>query len=290
MALNQFQIINHKVAGTTFSDTDICLTPESSSNYKCFGFPYEQNVTIGGCSTFLLAPVGLTFDAFGYLFVVNNAFPAAPGFVTVYPSATYGDVLPAALIGLIPGSSSAGDLDFPAAVAVATSGSPGAGDVVYVSDIGLPRVLNKSGGQSPVPATPASIKFFAPFDPATCFTAFYPIGCTGTLLGSISGPHTKLRHPEGIALSQDADTLYVVNQFGNTLEMFTGVIGITATGGVQDVAPTLVISGPNSKMNMPVGVALPQFTPTPAPTATATATATATPTATSTPIIGATGR
>ncbi len=258
VGINQFTIIKHKVAGETFPDTLICSALEPLDNYKCFGFPYLQNVTIGGCSTFLLAPVGLTFDGYGYLFVVNNAVPAAPGFVTVYNPSTYGDALPFAIVGLITGPA----LTFPAAVAVDTEGFQGSDDRMYVSDIGLPRTPG-SKGVPPVPAVPPSIKIIAPFDPPTCFTPFYGLGCTGTEVGAIQGKSTKLNRPEGIALSQDADTLYVVNMLGNSLEMFTDVAEID---GTEDIPPTVIIAGPKSKLNMPAGVALPQFTPTPEPT------------------------
>ncbi|MGA9742469.1 hypothetical protein, partial [Candidatus Binatus sp.] len=81
-----------------------------------------------------------------------------------------------------------------------------------------------------------------------------------TQLGAIEGPATRLDYPTGLALGLD-DALYVVNQNKNSLEMFTDV---PDAGG--DIAPTLIISGPATKINMPVGVALPQFTPTPEPT------------------------
>jgi len=251
LAANDFTIINHKKAGTTFTDTDLCLVPESSVNYTCIGFPYFQNVTIGGCNTFLLAPVGLTFDGNGYLFVVNNAVPAAPSFVDVFYPSTYGDSFPAAAIGLTAGGITSG-----VAVAVSTSGPPGEGDVMYVSDVGAPAVK----GAKPVPAVPPSIDIFTPF--TNCFTPAFPIGCVGTAVGKIQGNSTRLNRPQGVALSRDGDTLYVVNALGNSLEMFTGVADIA---GTENLAPTLIIAGPRSQLNMPVGVALPQFTPTPKP-------------------------
>ncbi len=260
LALNKpYTIVNHKVAASPFPDTLICSTVEPSDSYKCYGFPYLQNVTIGGCSTFLLAPVGLTFDGYGQLFVVNNAVLAAPGFVDVFPAFTYGDELPTAIIGLI----TTPDLANPAAVAVATEGFDGSADLMYVSDKGFTvgSIYTDLAGNvvkiTPAMAVPPSIHIIAPFDPPTCFTAFYPLGCTGTEFGAIQGKSTKLKGPVGVALSQDGDTLYVVNQLGNSLEMFTGVDTIV---GTQDLPPTLVIAGPKSGLNMPTGVALPQFT------------------------------
>ncbi len=262
LAANDFTIINHKVNNNVFPDTLMCLEPEPTSvNYKCIGYPYLQNVTIGGCATFLLAPVGLTFDGYGHLFVVNNAVLSAPGFVDVFPAFTYGDVYPAAIVGLVAGPALAN----PAAVAVDTEGSEGSDDLMYVSDKGFSvgsTFLNASGDVvkiTPATAVPPSIHIIAPFENFSSSDFFY----TGEPIGAISGKSTRLNDPEGIALSQDADTLYVVNTLGNSLEMFTDVADIDTT---VDLPPTLIIAGPKTKLNTPVGVALPQFTPTPEPT------------------------
>ena len=237
LALNEFQIIHHNKIGTKgrskFPDTLLCSATQDSLNYECFGPPYVQNVTIGGCNTFLLAPVALTFDESGFLFVVNNAETVgAPNFVTVYAPFSYGDVYPAAIIGLVPGT--AGDLISPGAVTVDES------DNIYVTDAG-----------------DNSIKIFQTFANFSGTDFFY----TGELLGEIKGKATKLKRPQGIALSEDGDALYVVNSNANSLAMFTD---FTTAGG--DIAPTLIISGRATKINSPIGVALPQFTPTPEPT------------------------
>jgi DNA-binding beta-propeller fold protein YncE len=71
----------------------------------------------------------------------------------------------------------------------------------------------------------------------------------------IQGGRTKLNRPEGIALDADGDALYVVNHNGNSLLEFEAV---GTSGG--NIAPTLIISGKAAKMNLPVGVALSQFT------------------------------
>ena len=245
--INEFQIIHHNKIGTKgrskFPDTLLCSATQDSLNYECFGPPYEQNVTIGGCSTFLLAPVNLTFDEFGNLFVVNNALTVGvPSFVDVFPAFEYGDILPEAIVGLLPPS--AGDVL--AAVGIAVESGPIDPETGFPTD-----TMFLSDGNS--------VKIFAPFDGPTCDTDAYPFGCLGTQLGAIEGPATKLDHPTGLALGLD-DALYVVNQNKNSLEMFTDV---PDAGG--DIAPTLIISGPATKINVPIGVALPQFTPTPEP-------------------------
>ena len=206
--------------------------------------PYTQNATIGGCYSVLAGPIGLTFDLNGNLFVVNNAgfdafdLSCAPRFVTVYTAPLGGDQFPTSIIGLY--FRTAGDLLQPVAAAVDQS------DNLYVTD-----------------SADDSIKIFDPF------ANFYQptLGFTGELLGVIKGPHTKLKSPMGIAFDAAGDALYVASTQANSLEMFTV---FPTTGG--DIPPTLIIASPASRMNLPVGVALPAFTRTPGPTATPTGT------------------
>ncbi|GEM_PF-630679 len=252
---NRFQIIRHKLAGYTFDEDQLCSETADNNNYYCFGPSYPQNATIGGCSTFMLGPSALTFDELGYLFVVNTAEAPTTAFVTVYYPTEIGDAYPWAVIGL-PGepipSPTVGDLITPVSVTVYSDGISFFDDVMYVTDAGAPYTP-RSKGVHAIPAVPPSVKIFS--IPSSSFngsTFWYD----GKLLGEIKGPHTKLNRPAGIALSANGDTLYVVNSGANSLEMFTGVAGIT---GTVDLPPTLIISGPASKMNSPVGVALPQF-------------------------------
>jgi hypothetical protein len=193
-----------------------------------------HNATIGGCDTYLLGPVGLAFDAKGFLSVVDEA----GAFVTVYEPGAHGNALPLAFIGAV--GATAGAFKDPMYVAVSSGVSePPFGfpdDVIYVTDAG-----------------DNSIKIFAPF--TNCFTAGLPFACEGTELGVIQGGRTKLNRPEGIALDADGDALYVVNHNGNSLLEFEAV---GTSGG--NIAPTLIISGKATKMNLPVGVALSQFT------------------------------
>jgi hypothetical protein len=221
-----------------------------------FGVFYTQNATIGGCLSLLAGPVGLAFDQFGFLFVVNNAgkfsaaLAAAPRFVTVYGPGAFGDAFPKAAIG-VPGTATAGAFKQPVSVAVATGtlpvtcegapGTPGCfpDDVIFVTD----------------PAD-NSIKIYSPFTNFNFATFFFQ----GTLLGTIHGGSTKLFAPEGIAISADNDTLYVVNNVADSLSEFDEITSIEGGG---DIAPTLIVESRHSKMNLPVGVALPEFTPTP---------------------------
>ena len=213
------------------------------------------NATIGGCSTFLLGPVAAAFDESGYLFVVNEAAVSqgAPGFVTVYAPGTSGDVFPSAVIGLIAcplcppgggGTTPPGTFKDPAKIAV-SSDSNFNDDVIFVTDVG-----------------DNSIKIFTVFNNFDITTpTFFD---EGTLIGTIKGGKTKLRRPEGIALSAATDTLYVVNNLTNSFEMYSDVSTIEDGGG--DIAPTLIVEGRNTKLNFPVDIALPNFTPSAMPT------------------------
>jgi hypothetical protein len=228
--------------------------------------PYTQNATIAGCLSLLAGPESLNYDQYGYLFVVNNAgalaaaLAAAPRYVTVYaPGATTedGSEFPVTLIGLT--GPTAGDLIQPIGAAITTAEINEGdglfeGDAVYVTDLG-----DKGN--------PPRIQVFDPFTNSDPVDYFFD----GELLATISGPHTKLKAPEGIAIDASEDAMYVVNNENNALLMYTDFPTVfTSPPESFDIPPTLTISGPHSKLNLPVGVALPAFTPTPAPSSTST--------------------
>ncbi len=243
-------------------------------------FTYTQNASIGGCYTLLAGPEGLTFDQNGYLFVVNNAgalawsLECAPRYVTVYAAPLGGDEFPTSLIGSC-GATCVGSPTQDAVIdPVAAAVDPD--DNLFVTDRGSKgKALNQlctatatphscctGSGTGTCTDVPPKIQIFDPFmnyDYANFFL-------DGELLGTISGPHTHLRAPAGIAINAADDAMYVVDNSNNSLLMFTD---FPTTGG--DIPPTLTISGPHAKMNLPVGVALPAFTPTPAPSSSSTA-------------------
>ncbi len=186
---------------------------------------YAQNATIGGCLTDLFAPVGLTFDRFGDLWVANEGsfalgsspvpFPAP--FITEYEAGAFGDASPINIVGLTPGT-----FVNPLFVAVGTDPT-GETDhqILYVTDAG-----------------DNTVKIFDVNEPFV-----------DDEIGVIHGPNT-LQRPEGIALAPDGD-LYVVSNMNNSLVMYDATTG----GG----PPKVIIKGPQSKMSLPIGVALPQF-------------------------------
>ncbi|MGH7923199.1 MAG: hypothetical protein ACREQH_01255, partial [Candidatus Binatus sp.] len=212
-------------------------SPVTALDDTTMTMPYSANATIGGCDTFLLGPVGAAFDQTGFLFVVNEAAVSAggPGFVTVYLPGEYGNTYPFAAIG-IPGSDTEGIFKDPAYVTV-SSALDFFDDVIFVTDVG-----------------DNSVKIVAPFTDGCEGPPFF--FCQGTLLGTIQGNKTRLKRPEGVALGVDDGALYVVSDAKNSLLMFTD---FTESGG--NISPTLILSGKSPRMNLPVDVALPEFTP-----------------------------
>jgi hypothetical protein len=145
--------------------------------------PFWSESSIGGCDTALAGPLGLVFDTFGNLWVVNELGK----YVTEYEAGDVGDADPINIIGLL--GPTAGAFIDPAYIAVGVDPFGSGHEVIYVTDVG-----------------DNSIKVF---DTSTFF---------GTSIGTIVGGHTKLVRPEGIALL--GDDLYVVNNNANSLLMF----------------------------------------------------------------------
>jgi hypothetical protein len=221
----------------------VCNNPTTPTTVPSLMPPFETaNATIAGCLTFLLGPVGDAFDETGFLFVVNEAAVSAggPGFVTVYNPGASGDAYPAAIIGLLPaiigGNTPAGTFKDPAYVTIA-SDIDFTDDVMFVTDVG-----------------DNSIKVFSVFDHLSPVAFVF----TGTQLGTIKGGSTKLKRPEGIAVNVADGALYVVNDANNSVSMFTDFAADEMGGNIP---PTLILAGKSTKLNFPVGVALPAFTP-----------------------------
>jgi hypothetical protein len=223
---------------------------------------YTQNTTIGGCLSSLAGPEALTFDGAGDLYVVNNAGiladptpPSSPAhiprFVSVFAPGVFGDSPPFAVVGAGTGSPTAGDLISPVGITV-ESFPDFLDNEIFVTDSNIYT-------KNQVP-TNNSIKVFLPFTNNNGFIY------QGTLIATIQGGATHLKSPAGIALGLNDDALYVVNNTSNSFEMFTDISSIPTdpTGAnppVDNIAPTVIVASKAANMVLPVGVALPAFTP-----------------------------
>jgi hypothetical protein len=170
----------------------------------------------------LFGPIGVVFDTFGDLWVVNEIGK----FVTEYAPGAAGDASPINIVGLAGVTGLTDPFVDPVYIAVGTNPFDESGDpVIYVTDDG-----------------DNSIKIL---DVAVPFV--------DNLIATIKGGNTKLKRPQGIYLV--GTDLYVVNALTNSLLLFDDL----GTTGAGNVSPHAIVQGPATKMNFPVGVAGPQF-------------------------------
>jgi len=241
--------------------------------------PYFGNASIGGCSTFLFLPVGLAFDVRNDLWVVNtgvhipvpgSADVVIPPFVSEFdPDAAFeGDATPINIVGL--GGATVGAFFGSTPLFIAVGPDPSfetEDEFIFVTDAGSPpfacsggdhagavcnnfqdnKTCQSPGGTSGVCKPPSFIR--------PSVKIFDVSGGEGAVqTGAISGGRTFLSHPTGIALS--GDDLYVASQTANMILMFDD---FSTSGG--NIAPKVRIRGPQTGLNFPVGVALPEFAP-----------------------------
>jgi len=153
-----------------------------------------NSATIGGCLTFLLGPVGLAFDQYGILFVVERSGVAAggPGFVTAYAPGAYGDALPIAAVGLEGGT--AGAFVDPVKIAVQS----GPFTLRLCSSLYRRNLVSRMDTIAVTDVGDNSSEDL--LSPSRIFDTFFFLG---TELGTITGGNTKLKRPEGIRPRRD---------------------------------------------------------------------------------------
>ena len=186
--------------------------------------------TIGGTrtgdNTGLNDPVGLAFDSAGDLYVLNSSGgPDGNGSITVYPPTANGNVAPKATI-----VNSVKDkrtkFESPAGMALDVAGN------IYVTNDG-----SANGGSGSDSIT------------------IYAAGKSGDVapMKIISGPHTGLNLPHGIAIDS-AGKIYVANDGSDN----KGVDSVTvyAPGSSGDAKPITVIRGSLTGLGKPGGLAV----------------------------------
>ena len=173
--------------------------------------------TIRGGNTRLEWPEGIALDASGKIYVANSGFaPDFAGSITVYATGADGHVAPFATI-----SGAKTGLRDCSAIALDPSGR------IYVAN---------GGGKFP-----GSVNV-------------YPAGGHGDIapIAIIGGPKTKLSSPAGIALDSKG-RIYVVNP---SKLPSSSSIQVYAAGSNGDAAPIATISGDQTELGNPQGVAL----------------------------------
>jgi hypothetical protein len=172
--------------------------------------------TISGSNTGLNTPVGVALDADGNIYIVNAALNHWS--VTVYAASANGNVAPIRTItgpntGLIEPTSVA--LDSSAEVFVAN-------DTCFRRGYCVP-------------------------DQVTVYAA----GANGDVapIRTISGPDTKLDHPQGIALDSESH-IYVTNFF------YKPSVTVYAAGASGNAPPIRTIRGSSTRLKSPGGIAL----------------------------------
>ncbi|MBV9719759.1 MAG: hypothetical protein JOZ77_10590 [Candidatus Eremiobacteraeota bacterium] len=172
---------------------------------------------ISGSKTGLSHPHDVAVDKTGNIYVVN----VAPASVTVYPPGATGNVKPEATIR---GAST--QLEEPTGIAI----NPGTGDI-YVSNI--------AGGSS-----------------MSGSVTIYAAGSSGDVapLGVIQGSNTRLLHPNCLAL--DARGNVAVTNVHLAKGYQQGWLTFYAAGSTGNIAPTRVIQGALTKIDLPTQITL----------------------------------
>ncbi|MFZ0660131.1 MAG: SBBP repeat-containing protein [Candidatus Binataceae bacterium] len=181
-------------------------------------------------------PTGLAMDASGNLYVANAyGGPDGYGSITIYSAESNGNVTPIATISDNPSCAPCDNtgLNSPYGVAIDFSGK------IYV--------VNSAGG----PDDAGSVTVYAPLGTSTGILNETP---SATISGaSWTVDKTEFDSPSGLALDSNAN-IYVAND-GSSVG---GVDSITVypAGSNGDVAPTAAITGSNTGLGTPMGIAL----------------------------------
>jgi len=220
--------------------------------------------TISGSNAGLLFPQGIALDSGGKIYVVNGN-----PMVSVYPAGSNANSSPIATI-----SGNNTGLQAPEGIAVDASGNiyvadPNAGSVfVYPPTGSSTGVLNEAptatisgsntGLRNPFGITlDSSGKIYVADEVATSVFVYPALGSSTGMLNeapsaTISGSNTGLRDPVGITLDSNRE-IYVADDVATSVFVYPALGSST---GALNEAPTATISGSNTGLRKPFGVAV----------------------------------
>ena len=178
---------------------------------------------IGGPKTGLSDPAGIALDSNLNIYVANAG---APGVSVYQPLGSSAGLLNETPIATISGLDTG--LTYPQGIAVdSTSGN------IYVADEGA-----------------TSVYVYSPISPSC--TSASPCTITAAPIATISGFDTGLSSPEGIALDS-SDDIYVADESASSVYVYPPLASST---GLPDEAPIATISGSDTGLISPYGIAV----------------------------------
>lgn len=220
--------------------------------------------TIAGPSTQLSQPIAIAFDSKSNAYVTNLPPGACVQCVTVFAPGATGNAAPSDTI-----CGPATGLDSPFGIAI------DAADNIYVVNSGNDSVtIYKAGAKGNVSpastirgprtglrfpdgiAVDANGKIYVSNSTSPGGTIqVYAAGASGDVapIATIGGDRTGLSEASGIAIDS-VGNVYVANSNGGSGG--NGSVTVYAAGENGNVAPTAVITGPDTQVNLPSGVAV----------------------------------
>ena len=246
---------------------DIYVANEGNSSVTVYSAGATGNVapiqTIGGSMSGVLDPYGIALNPLnGNIYVANlGTSRRLRGTVTIYPPGSSGNIPP---IGIIKGNRTG--LDVPGGLLLGESGK------IYVPNVfgqsvtvyragatrGVPPIQTISGSYTGLDypaqvALDSTAKIYVANGNGNNVTV-YASRANGNVapIRTIEGHKTQLQYPGGIALDASGN-IYVANvYFSHKLDSVT----IYAAGARGHAAPINVISGPNTGLHDPGGIAI----------------------------------